>query len=112
MLEAPIVRVFAPRAILPPVAPPPVNEPIWVLKPVISRPAPATFARVTAELLPKAPLTPAVEATPAFKVPALMVVAPVKVFAPARVTVPVPCLIICAPPEITPVDFILALPVK
>ena len=39
---------------LPPVTPPPVREPICVLKPVMSSTAPATLAMVTAELEPKA----------------------------------------------------------
>ena len=78
----------------------PVSEPIWVAKPVIFSATPAVFARVTAELLPKAPLVFATEATPAASVPVavsythltlapmmeLIVVVPLP--APMAVTVP------------------------
>ena len=77
MLFPPTVSVPLPRMTLPPVVPPPVREPIWVLKPARFKLAVAMLAMVTAELLPKAPLTLATETTPAVSVPALTVVAPV-----------------------------------
>ena len=77
VLSLPVVSVAAPRVTLPPAAPPPAREPICVLNPVMSRTAPAVFARITAELLPNAPLTFATEATPAFRVPAFTLVGPV-----------------------------------
>ena len=86
----------------PPVAPPPVREPSWVLKPVMSKVAPPTLARVIAELFPNAPLTLATEATPALSVPAFTVVSPEKVFAPESVRMPEPILVSPPVPDTMP----------
>ena len=69
----------------------------------MSSTAPAVLAKVTAELLPNAPLVFATEATPAARVPPLTVVAPVYVFAPLSVNVPAPTLVRSLPaaPAIT-----------
>ena len=76
LVVPPTVSIAAPSVTLPPVVPPPVIEPICVLYNVISMIAVASFAIVTAELLPNAPLVFATEVTPALRVPALTVVAP------------------------------------
>ena len=70
-LLPPMVRVAAPNVTLPLVVPPPDNEPIETLNPVMSITVPAVLERLTAEPLPKA------LATPALRVPTLMMVGPV-----------------------------------
>ena len=77
VLFAPTLKVALPNVTLPPVVPPPVSEPIWVLKPLRSSVAPAVLAKLTAELIPSAPLVPATEATPTCSVPPFTVVGPV-----------------------------------
>lgn len=71
VLAPPTVRMAAPSITLPPVAPPPEREPMELLKPLMSRAAPAVLERVTAELFPKAEVD-----MPALRVPALMMVGP------------------------------------
>jgi len=66
-----MVNTLAPRVTLPPVVPPPASEEMVLLKPLRSRVAPATFARLTALLAENALVAPA------WKVPALILVAPV-----------------------------------
>ena len=60
-----------PSVTFPPVVPPPESEPITVSKFVMSRFTPATLARVTAEVVPKA------ERLPALSVPVFTTVGPV-----------------------------------
>ena len=61
----------------PPEVPPPVREPICVLKLFRFKVAPAALVICTGELLPKAPETLATDATPAVRTPPLTVVEPV-----------------------------------
>ena len=66
-----MVRVADPKVTFPPFAPPPESEPMLWLNPKRSSTTPGVFAKVTAELDPKA------FTAPACRTPPFTVVAPV-----------------------------------